>query len=160
MHKVFLSLGSNMGNKQENLDKAVDILEKNLDIHSVKVSSYYVTDPVGYLDQDVFMNIAVKLETDLEAMKVLELCQSIEETLHRKRIIRWGPRTLDVDIVIYGDIVSDDEVLTLPHPRMHERGFVLVPLMELDNKLIINGVSINEMIKNVDVSGVRKYTNG
>ena len=160
MHRVFLSLGSNMGIKRDNLDKAVDILKNHEDIHKVKVSSYYVTDPVGYLDQDIFMNIAVEIETDLEPMPMLDLCQDIEKKLHRKRIIHWGPRSIDVDIILFDDMTLNDEVLTIPHPRMFERGFVLVPLMELDNKLVIKNVNIEELIKNVDVKGVRKITNG
>lgn len=156
MNRVFLSLGSNMGIKKDNLDKAVDILKNNEFIHSMKVSSYYTTDPVGYLEQDVFINIAVELETTLEPLKMLELCHHIEETLHRKRIVRWGPRTIDVDIILFNDIVSDDEVLTLPHPRAYERGFVLVPMMELDSRLKINDTEISELIKSVDLQGVRK----
>lgn len=156
MNRVFLSLGSNMGIKKENLDKAVDILENNDFIHSVKTSSYYTTDPVGYLEQDVFINIAVELETSLEPLKMLDLCHDIEETLHRKRIVRWGPRTIDVDIILFNDIVSDDEVLTLPHPRAYERGFVLVPMMELDSRLKINDIEISELVKSVDLQGVRK----
>lgn len=160
MHRVFLSLGSNMGIKEDNLDKAVDMLKNNDFIHNVNVSSYYVTDPVGYVDQDSFVNIAVELYTELNPMQMLELCQSIEEKLHRKRIIRWGPRTIDVDIILFDDLESDDEILTLPHPRMHERGFVLVPLLELDDQLMIRNVNIKEIIKNVNIEGVRKICNG
>lgn len=160
MHRVFLSLGSNMGIKEDNLDKAVDMLKNNDFIHNVNVSSYYVTDPVGYVDQDSFVNIAVELYTELNPMQMLELCHDIEEKLHRKRIIRWGPRTIDVDIILFDDLESDDEILTLPHPRMHERGFVLVPLLELDDQLMIRNVNIKEIIKNVNIEGVRKICNG
>jgi len=156
MHKVYLSLGSNIGDSVNYLDKAVDILDKHELIHNIKVSSYYQTDPVGYLDQDVFVNIAVCLETDLSPYELLEVCQEIEEALERVRVVRWGPRTIDVDIILFDDVQMTDEKLTIPHPRMHERAFVLVPIAELDNTLIVLNKSIKSLIDLVDSSGVRK----
>jgi len=156
MHRVFLSLGSNMGQKVDYLDNAVDIIKKNEFIHNVKVSSVYQTDPVGYLDQDVFVNIAVVLETTLEPFELLKVCQEIEKALNRERLIRWGPRTIDVDIILYDDLKLDDKTLTIPHPRMHERAFVLVPICELDSELVIQSQKIQTLIETVDVSGVRK----
>ena len=156
MHRVFLSLGSNMGQKVDYLDNAVDIIKKNEFIHNVKVSSVYQTDPVGYLDQDVFVNIAVLLETTLEPYDLLKVCQDVEQALNRERLIRWGPRTIDVDIILYDDLTLDDEELTIPHPRMHERAFVLVPICELDSELVIQSQKIQTLIETVDVSGVRK----
>jgi len=156
MHRVFLSLGSNMGQKVDYLDNAVDIIKKNEFIHNVKVSSVYQTDPVGYLDQDVFVNIAVLLETTLEPYDLLRVCQDVEQALNRERLIRWGPRTIDVDIILYDDLTLDDEELTIPHPRMHERAFVLVPICELDSELVIQSQKIQTLIETVDVSGVRK----
>lgn len=156
MPKVYLSLGSNMGQKVDYLDKAVDYLKKNDFIHMVKVSSYYQTDPVGYEDQDVFVNIVVELETDLSPYKMLDLCQQIENDLDRVRLIRWGPRTIDVDIVLFEDIQLDEAVLTIPHPRMHERAFVLVPLKEIASDIVVNNRHIDELLGTLDVSGVRK----
>lgn len=156
MHRVFLSLGSNMGQKVDYLDNAVDIIKKNEFIHNVKVSSMYQTDPVGYLDQDVFVNIAVVIETTLDPFELLKVCQEIEKALNRERLIRWGPRTIDVDIILYDDLKLDDETLTIPHPRMHERAFVLVPICELDSELVIQSQKIQTLIETVDVSGVRK----
>jgi len=156
MHKVYLSLGSNIGDSVNYLDKAVDILDKHELIHNIKVSSYYQTDPVGYLDQDVFVNIAVCLETDLSPYELLEVCQEIEEALERVRVVRWGPRTIDVDIILFDDVQMTDEKLTIPHPRMHERAFVLVTIAELDNTLIVLNKSIKSLIDLVDSSGVRK----
>jgi len=156
MHRVFLSLGSNMGQKVDYLDNAVDIIKKNEFIHNVKVSSVYQTDPVGYLDQDVFVNIAVLLETTLEPYDLLKVCQDVEQALNRERLIRWGPRTIDVDIILYDDLKLDDKDLTIPHPRMHERAFVLVPICELDSELVIQSQKIQTLIETVDVSGVRK----
>lgn len=156
MHKVYLSLGSNIGDKVDYLDKAVDIIKKNRDIHKVRVSSYYQTDPVGYLDQDVFVNIAVELETDLSPYDILSVCQNIETELNRIRLIRWGPRTIDVDVILYGYVTMDDEKLTIPHPRAHERAFVLVPIYELNSNLNIGNKSLSEVMADLDTSGVRK----
>jgi len=156
MHKVYLSLGSNIGDSVNYLDKAVDILKNHELIHNIKVSSYYQTDPVGYLDQDVFVNIAVYLETELSPYELLKVCQEIEEALKRVRVVKWGPRTIDVDIILFDDVQMTDDKLTIPHPRMHERAFVLVPIAELDETLIVLNKSIKSLIELVDASGVRK----
>lgn len=156
MNKVYLSLGSNINNKKENLDRAVDILRNHENIHKLKVSSYYATAPVGYLDQDDFINIAAFVETDLDPMALLNLCHTIEEQLHRKRVVRWGPRTIDVDIILFNDIISHDETLTLPHPRAHERAFVLVPLMELNDQLTIDGQILMTHLDKIGLDGIRK----
>ena len=156
MHKVYLSLGSNIGDSVNYLDKAVDILNNHELIHNIKVSSYYQTDPVGYLDQDVFVNIAVYLETELSPYELLKVCQEIEEALKRVRVVKWGPRTIDVDIILFDDVQMTDDKLTIPHPRMHERAFVLVPIAELDETLIVLNKSIKSLIELVDASGVRK----
>lgn len=156
MHKVYLSLGSNMGDKMAHLNKAIDLLSHHEAISNLKVSSFYETAPVGYLDQDTFVNIAIELSTSLEPLAMLEVCQSVEQALHRKRIIRWGPRTIDVDIILFDDIISDDEVLTLPHPRAHERGFVLVPLLELNDALKIKNKTLSSWIESLDVTEIRK----
>jgi len=156
MHRVFLSLGSNIGQKVDYLNNAVDIISKNEFIHNVKVSAVYQTDPVGYLDQDVFMNIAIEFLTTLEPYQLLEVCQNVEKHLNRERLIRWGPRTIDVDIILYDELVMTDEELTIPHPRMHERAFVLVPICELDSELVIQNQKIQILLEALDTSGVRK----
>lgn len=156
MHRIFLSLGSNIGQKVDYLNKAVGIIKQNEFIHKVKVSSVYQTDPVGYLEQDVFMNIAIELLTTLEPYRLLEMCQNVEKQLNRERLIRWGPRTIDVDIILYDDLVMTDEDLTIPHPRMHERAFVLVPICELDSELLVRNQKIQTLLEALDTSGVRK----
>ena len=156
MHKVYLSLGSNLGQKVDYLNNAVDIIKKNDFIHNVKTSSFYQTDPVGYLDQDVFVNIALVLETTLSPYEMLEVCQHVEIELNRVRLIRWGPRTIDVDIILYDDITMDDEALSIPHPRMKERAFVLVPIFELEPELKINNTTIKSLLSDLDTTGVRK----
>lgn len=156
MSKAYLSLGSNIGQKVDYLNKAVDIIRKNDFIHMVKVSSYYSTDPVGYLDQEEFVNLAVEIDTSMKPYELLALCHHIEETLNRVRLIRWGPRTIDVDIILFDDLVMKNDVLTIPHPRMHERGFVLIPIQELNPELVIKGQTILTLIDQLPPSGVRK----
>jgi 2-amino-4-hydroxy-6-hydroxymethyldihydropteridine diphosphokinase len=124
--KAYLGLGSNIGDRRAILQEAVEALDG-----VVAVSSLYETDPVGGVQQDSFYNIVVAIETGLEAHELLRRCQSLERAAKRKRIVRWGPRTLDVDILLFGDLVIDTPELTIPHPRMTERNFVMVPLLEV-----------------------------
>ena len=132
MTEAYLSLGSNMGDRLKNLTSAVGFLNDPEDGIIVKaVSPVFETDPVGYTEQDAFLNICVKIETVLSPQKLLSACQAIEKKLHRERLIHWGPRTIDLDILLYGDLKMDTKTLTIPHPRMDERGFVQVPLAYL-----------------------------
>jgi len=101
------------------------------DVEITAVSSYINTAPVGYTDQPDFLNAAVEVKTTLSAKELLEICKYIEKELKRERIIRWGPRIIDLDILLYGDLIQNEEALTIPHPRMHEREFVLKPLNEI-----------------------------
>lgn len=156
MSRAYLSLGSNIGDKKNNLDEAVKLIKSNSYISDVLVSEYYETAPVGYLDQDVFMNIVVQINTTLDSYKLLDFCHEIEEALKRKRIIRWGPRTIDVDILLFDDIISDDERLTIPHPRMTERAFVIVPLYDLSQELVINNLAIKDIFYSLNKDDIRK----
>ena len=156
MVKAYLGLGSNMGDTRKNLDIAVDLLKSSKNITVIKVSSYYETEPVGYVEQDWFLNIVVQIETNFEPEELLVFCQQIEEVLKRKRIIRWGPRTIDVDILLYEHYTSNEESLTIPHPRMTERAFVMVPLYEIAPDLVIEGKSINEIINSLDGEEIHK----
>ena len=130
-NKAFLSLGTNMGDREDNLTKALNLLKKHPNIKVVNVSSIYETDPVGYENQADFLNIVVEIKTDVNAIELLNISQEIEEQLGRKREIRWGPRIIDLDILLYNDENIETEHLTIPHPRMFERGFVMVPLIEI-----------------------------
>ncbi|RKD21560.1 2-amino-4-hydroxy-6-hydroxymethyldihydropteridinediphosphokinase [Caminicella sporogenes DSM 14501] len=160
MARVFLSLGSNLGNKKENLDKAIDLLKKHDNINVIKISSYYETEPVGYTNQDYFLNIVIEIETALLPYDLFEYCSKIEQMLKRKRIIRWGPRTIDIDILLYDDLISNDEKLTIPHPRMTERAFVLVPLYEIAPDIKISGQHISLILKSLKKEGIRKIEYG
>lgn len=132
MNKSYLSLGSNIGDRMGMLRQAVRLLNEHPAIDVLKISSLYETDPVGFTEQNAFINMVVYLQTDLLVFDLLEVCQNIEEKLERKREQRWGPRTIDLDILFYNKDKVQSEKLIIPHPRMHERAFVLIPLLELD----------------------------
>ena len=137
MNEVYLSLGSNLGDRKAQLQEAVRLLQTNPSISNIKMSSIYETAPVGYLDQHAFLNLVIRLETSLSPLELLDICQEIEQALHRERLVRWGPRTVDLDVLLYGQEQLATERLTIPHPRMYERAFVLVPLQELMPSLIL-----------------------
>ena len=120
-----------MGDRRENIEKAVRLIEDTDGIRIVNISGLYETEPVGYEDQDMFYNICLLIATSLDPHELLDVCHRVENTLHRKRVIRWGPRTLDVDIITYGDEKIDTPDLQIPHPRYLERAFVLVPMEEI-----------------------------
>lgn len=131
MNDVYLSIGTNIGDRKRNLQEAVRLLTETKGIEVVRVSSIYETAPVGYVDQDAFLNIAVYVKTTKSADEMLAACQSIEQELGRVRLIRWGPRSIDLDILLYNQENIESEHLIIPHARMYERAFVLVPLMEI-----------------------------
>lgn len=131
MTDVFLGLGSNVGDRENQLKEAIRLLDEQSSIKVVKVSSFYETEPVGYVDQPDFLNLCVEIQTELSPKAVLERGLAIEQQLHRVRKERWGPRTLDIDILLYGDQIIEEQDLTIPHPRMTERAFVLIPLQEI-----------------------------
>ena len=154
MNKAYLSLGSNIGDSKENIIRAYDIIENN-GVRIIKKSSFYETDPYGYEEQDVFINSVIEVETKLSHYELLEVCHKVEKELKRKRIIRWGPRTIDVDILLFNDIILNDAKLIIPHKEMKKRAFVLIPLLEIDNNLEIDGEKISDIIKNIDTNSVR-----
>jgi 2-amino-4-hydroxy-6-hydroxymethyldihydropteridine diphosphokinase len=126
---AYLSLGSNMGDKKATCLTAIDLLAKAGRV--VTVSSFYVTEPFGHEAYEDFINAVVELETGLSPLALLASCHVIEDKLGRERLIRWGPRTIDLDIILYGDHVFNSTELTIPHPMMELRGFVLIPLSEI-----------------------------
>lgn len=131
MPKAYLSLGSNIGNREAYLKAAVKIIKTHSSIKVTKVSGLYQTEPVGYTPQRFFLNIVIEIETSLSPRELLMVCQFIEEFLKRKRKFKWGPRTIDVDILLYGQEEVKQPGLTIPHPEMSKRTFVLVPLLEI-----------------------------
>lgn len=134
MTRAFCSLGSNLGDRRANLTLGIEGLAEVATI--LAISPLYETAPWGGVDQDPFYNVVVELECDLDASAFLDVCLAIEQRAHRVRDVRWGPRTLDVDVLLFGDEHHDTERLTVPHPRMFERAFVLVPLADLAPELV------------------------
>ena len=133
--KAVVALGANLGDPKEQIDVAVTLLREATEV--VAVSSYYVTKPVGLLNQPDFINAVCILESDLPAADLLSLLHGIEKTLGRERHEKWGPRTLDLDLIQYGTLLSKAEELQLPHPRAHERRFVLEPWHEIEPDAVL-----------------------
>jgi len=154
---VYLGLGSNLGDRQANLERAVELLGQRLDM--VKMSSVYETEPVGYEDQPMFLNAVCRVKTDIGPLQLLSLVKGIEASIGRVPGFTDGPRLIDIDIILYGDMVMMDPELTIPHPRMAQRAFVLIPLAEIAPGLVhpFSGESVEEMVANVDgIDGVKK----
>lgn len=128
---AYLGIGSNIGDRRANLDRSIELLKSSDGIEVRKVSPFYNTAPVGYLEQPDFLNGVVEIETTLTPHELLKVCGSVEENLKRIRVTRWGPRTIDVDILLFGDSIVSADDLVIPHPRMHEREFVLKPLNDI-----------------------------
>ena len=134
MNVVYLSIGTNMGEREQNLKLAVKLLTETDGITVEAVSSIYETAPVGFVEQASFLNIAVRLTTNLSSVDMLSVCQAIEQELGRVREYRWGPRIIDLDILLYNHENIETESLIVPHERMFERAFVLVPLAEISDQ--------------------------
>ena len=132
MNDSYLSLGSNMGDRLDMLKQAVRLLMEHPAIEIASISSLYETEPVGFTAQEPFLNMVVRVQTDLSPLELLDFCQEVEQQLQRKRVVRWGPRTIDLDILLYNQEKIASERLVVPHPRMHERAFVLIPLQEIN----------------------------
>ena len=130
-HRVYLGLGSNLGDRRENLLAALRLLDGMEDVRVLEVSSAYETEPWGVPDQPDFLNLAALVSTTRDPYGMLAACGEVETRLGRVRAERWGPRVIDVDILLYDDLSMEEEDLTIPHPRMLERDFVMVPLREL-----------------------------
>jgi 2-amino-4-hydroxy-6-hydroxymethyldihydropteridine diphosphokinase len=137
--RVVLGIGSNLGDRLENLQGAVDALSGTPGLDFVAVSPVYETAPVGGPEQPDYLNAVVIVGTALPARTILDRAHGIEAAFGRVREQHWGPRTLDVDVIAYGDEISDDPELTLPHPRAHERAFVLAPWHDIDPDAAIPG---------------------
>lgn len=144
--KAILALGSNLGERNDTLSTAVADLVDPLEVRLLGVSPVVQTKPVGGPEgQPDFLNMVMAVETTLSPMELLQHCQAVEQKHHRVRDVRWGPRTLDVDIIVFGDDTSDDPVLTLPHPRAAERAFVLYPWSLLEPHAQLDGHSVADL---------------
>jgi 2-amino-4-hydroxy-6-hydroxymethyldihydropteridine diphosphokinase len=136
VRRAFLGLGSNLGDRLQHLQLAVDALAEVPGVRVVSVSRVYETAPVGGPPQDAFLNAVVAIDTDLVEQELLHRCQQVEELAARVRVERWGPRTLDIDVLLVEGTRMESDELTIPHPRMWERGFVLAPLRDVAPDLV------------------------
>jgi 2-amino-4-hydroxy-6-hydroxymethyldihydropteridine diphosphokinase len=144
--KAVISLGANIGNPEEQMQLAIAMLREATDV--IAVSSIYTTAPVGGPEQPNYLNAICIAESDLPAADLLALLHGIEKTLGRERIERWGPRTIDLDLIQYGTILSSAEELELPHPRAHERKFVLEPWFEIEpDAILLTHGKISELLE-------------
>lgn len=167
---AYLGLGSNMGDRRRNMAEAVKMLEGSGHVRVERVSSLYETEPVGYTEQGRFLNAVVAITCGLPPLRLLQLCQGIEASLGRERTIRWGPRTIDIDILLYfegrpeagQDCQALWRGLEIPHPRMWERGFVVIPLAEIAPDLKApSGLSAGDLARDPATrEGVALYMTG
>jgi 2-amino-4-hydroxy-6-hydroxymethyldihydropteridine diphosphokinase len=143
--RAVIALGANIGNPQEQMDIAIALLRESLDVQAI--SKYYTTAPVGGPEQPDYLNAVLIAESELPAFDLLALLHGVEKALGRERIERWGPRTLDLDLIQYGSILSNADELTLPHPRAHERRFVLEPWLEIEPEaLLLTHGKVSELL--------------
>ena len=154
-HIVYIALGTNLGERLTNLRAAIDSFTPEITV--LTESHVYETPPWGVEDQPAFLNMVVKAETDLDAETLLKYLKQLEAGLGREKSIRWGPRLIDLDILFYDDLVIDTPPLVIPHPRLHERAFVLVPLADVGSEVVhpVLGEFIWELLLKADVSGIR-----
>jgi 2-amino-4-hydroxy-6-hydroxymethyldihydropteridine diphosphokinase len=152
---VFIGVGSNQGDKQQTIRSALELLCRHPQILFQRMSSLYRTEPVGFTEQDWFVNGALCVTTELEAEAMLDATMEIEQTLGRVRATQWGPRTIDLDLLFYGSLRLESLRLTLPHPRLHERRFVLTPLVEIAPDWVhpVLGRSMRELLAGLSPEG-------
>ena len=156
-HVVYIALGTNLGNRLDNLRAAFGALPPEVSV--LAESHVYETPPWGYEDQPSFLNMVIKAETELEPEQLLQYLKELETELGREQSFHWGPRLIDLDILFYDDLVLDSPPLIIPHPRLHERAFVLVPLMDLAPELIhpVFKKSVRELIAEVNTQGIVRF---
>jgi len=158
MINCYVGLGSNLGDREQLLRQAVNLLAGLSDISILRISSIYETEPLGFTEQPNFLNAVVELKTGLDPEILLRACQDIEQQLNRVRDLKWGPRTIDLDILLYNDQRISSQVLTIPHPFLDQRLFVLIPLAEISPLLTWNGLTVQQRINLIrDQGGITYY---
>jgi 2-amino-4-hydroxy-6-hydroxymethyldihydropteridine diphosphokinase len=157
MVDCYIAIGSNLGDRLATANAAVSAMGKLADSHLLRQSSWYQSKAIGPGEQQDYINGVVLLSTRIEPASLLNLLQVIESDFGRERNIKWGARTLDLDILLYGNETVNTNILTIPHPQMHQRNFVLYPLYELNPELILpNGIAISTLLTSVSASGLTK----
>ena len=136
MSIIYIGLGSNLGDRAGNIQRALDILAQTDNLRVLAVSSLYETEPEGYEDQDWFMNATAQIDTASSPGELLKLFKKTEQTIGRKKSIRWGPREIDLDLLLYDQLCMESPHIIIPHPRMYQRAFVLVPLAEIASDVL------------------------
>jgi 2-amino-4-hydroxy-6-hydroxymethyldihydropteridine diphosphokinase len=152
-HWSIFSIGSNLGDPLSNCRKAIEVLRTDIEMHLERQSPFYWTEPVDYMDQQWFLNAALKVRTALGPLDLLARLQEIQHSMGRKQGgIRFGPRVLDLDIIFYEDLVMDSDGLVIPHPRMHKRRFVLQPICDIDPEVRhpVLGVNVFQLLNQMD----------
>lgn len=139
-HRVFLGLGSNLGEPKRNILKAVDLLRARTNCEASQLSPLYKTPPYGEVEQPDFVNAVVEIYCPMTPLDLLETCKSIERDMGRVESVRWGPRLIDIDILVFDDLAVEEESLNIPHSGIQERAFVLYPLADLDANLEVPGL--------------------
>lgn len=152
--RATLGLGGNLDNPVRAMALALRTLDGRDDVTVAAVSRVYRTPPWGKTDQSFFYNSCASVDTTLSPEALLDVCLEIEREMKRVRIERWGPRTIDIDVLTYGDIEQTEPLLTIPHPRMTERGFVLMPLADFAPDLMVSGRKVVDWLGDVDVEGI------
>lgn len=154
-HRVYLALGANLGDRQANLLQAIQAICTFASVECL--SSFYETRPVGYLDQPDFLNMACQIKTELPPQELLASLKQIERQMGRQSSFRNAPRPIDIDILLYDDLILKTRGLTIPHPRMSERAFVLVPLAEIAPDIVhpVSKLTISELLQRVDHSDIK-----
>lgn len=159
MAEAAIAFGSNLGDRQRHIALAIDHLTRDDRVEIIGLSHFHETEPWGDPDQDRYINACALVATDFTPQELLARCLEVEESLGRVRdpANRYGPRTIDLDIIFYDDVKLDEPDLVLPHPRLFERAFVLVPLIEVTGERIIAGRSLDQALSGLDASGVRRF---
>lgn len=157
---IYLSLGGNLGDPASAMGAALRMLDADASTEVVAVSSLYRTPPWGKTDQPDFLNAAAEVRTDLSPRGLLDLCLEAERRLKRVRQERWGPRLIDIDILVFGDLTIHESGLEIPHPRMLERAFVLAPLAEIAPGFVARGRTLGEWLADADAAGIDRQPSG
>lgn len=160
--RCFIGLGGNIANElgtpDEHINNAINAFKQSSCFDNVVVSSLYTSRAFGVTDQPDFINAVLKADTDLPPLALLDFCQSLEKTAKRVRLRHWGERSLDVDVLLYGDKTIKNERLTVPHKGLMQRNFVLIPMLEVEDDLVVNGQKLSDLTDSQNWEGLDKLT--